>query len=90
MACDCLPHQVDLREDPKEGVVLTGAQSTPLTSVQQAVGVIEAANRNRVTSATAMNDASSRSHSVFALYLHGTNQKLGALRPRKMTTDVCH
>ena len=67
MACDCLPHQVDLREDPKEGVVLTGAQSTPLTSVQQAVGVIEAANRNRVTSATAMNDASSRSHSVLLL-----------------------
>jgi hypothetical protein len=48
-------------------VVLTGAQSTPLTSVQQAVGVIEAANRNRVTSATAMNDASSRSHSVLLL-----------------------
>ena len=58
---------VDLREDPKEGVVLTGAQSTQLTSVEQAVSVIESANRNRVTSATAMNDASSRSHSVLVL-----------------------
>ena len=58
---------VDLREDPKEGVVLTGAQMTSLTSVEHAVSVIEAANRNRVTSATAMNDASSRSHSVLVL-----------------------
>ena len=58
---------VDLREDPKEGVVLTGAQATSLTSIEQAVSVIDAANRNRVTSATAMNDASSRSHSVLVL-----------------------
>ena len=35
--------------------------------LEQAVGVIDAANRNRVTSATAMNDASSRSHSVLVL-----------------------
>ena len=47
--------------------MLTGAQSTTLTSVSQAVNVIESANRNRVTSATAMNDASSRSHSVLVL-----------------------
>ena len=58
---------VDLREDPKEGTVLTGAKLTPLTDVSQAVAVIAAANKNRVTSATAMNDASSRSHSVLLL-----------------------
>ena len=58
---------VDLREDPKEGVVLTGAMSEPLTDIEQAVNVIETANRNRVTSATAMNDSSSRSHSVLLL-----------------------
>ena len=58
---------VDLREDPKEGVVITGASSALLTDISQAVATIEAANRNRVTSATAMNDASSRSHSVLVL-----------------------
>jgi tetratricopeptide (TPR) repeat protein len=58
---------VDLREDPKEGTVLTGATSAPLTGIEQAVATIAAANQNRVTSATAMNDASSRSHSVLLL-----------------------
>ena len=58
---------VDLREDPKEGVVLSGASSVLLTDVDHAVATIDQANRNRVTSATAMNDTSSRSHSVLIL-----------------------
>jgi hypothetical protein len=43
---------------------LAGASSKELRDISHAVSVIELANRNRVTSATAMNDASSRSHSV--------------------------
>jgi tetratricopeptide (TPR) repeat protein len=58
---------VDLREDPKEGVVLSGASSTSLASIEDAVATIERANRNRATASTAMNDASSRSHSVLIL-----------------------
>lgn len=64
-------------------MVLTGAQSTPLTSVQQAVGVIEAANRNRVTSATAMNDAS-----FIAVALVTRLRLAASITPTACCTDV--
>jgi len=59
-------NSVDLRESA-EGVVLSGASAQPVESLEQAMGIIEEANKNRVTSATSMNDASSRSHSVLVL-----------------------
>ena len=55
---------MDLREDPREGTVLTGTKTATVNTVEKAVQTIANANTNRVTSATAMNDASSRSHSV--------------------------
>ena len=58
---------VELREDPNEGFVLSGHTTEPVASVEQALDLIEAANRHRVTAATSMNDSSSRSHSVVLL-----------------------
>ena len=57
---------VELRE-AAEGVVLSGAESRPIESCAQALALIEEANKNRVTTATSMNDSSSRSHSVLVL-----------------------
>ena len=80
---------VDLREDPREGVCLTGAASRELSDIQHAVATIEAANRNRVTSATAMNDASSRSHSqpLDADDGRRSSADLGAGSPSAMAVD---
>ena len=47
--------------------MLHGADSACVESCDQALALIEVANRNRVTSATSMNDSSSRSHSVLVL-----------------------
>ena len=47
--------------------MLTGADSREVSSTAQCIKIIEAANHNRVTSSTAMNDQSSRSHSVLVL-----------------------
>jgi len=55
------------RPQAAEGVVLHGAESVCVESCEQALSLIEEANRNRVTTATNMNDASSRSHSVLVL-----------------------
>jgi len=59
-------NSVELRE-AADGVVLAGAESARVESYEQALALIEAANRNRVTTATSMNDSSSRSHSVLVL-----------------------
>ena len=47
--------------------MLSGHTTEPVASVEQALEMIEAANRHRVTAATSMNDSSSRSHSVVLL-----------------------
>ena len=81
---------VDLREDPKEGTVLSGASSAALTSIEQAVATIESANRNRVTSATAMNDASSRSHSVLVLDVTTRSGSKVRLAARLLSSVATH
>lgn len=55
---------VELREDPREGVLVFGAETKEVTSVEQAIKIVESANGNRATASTSMNFASSRSHSV--------------------------
>ena len=62
-----LPELQSWLRESAEGVVLSGAAVQPIESLEQAMSIIEEANKNRVTSATSMNDASSRSHSVLVL-----------------------
>ena len=79
-----------IRDDEAWGTVVANMSRTEVSSMEQINRLMAKAAKARAVGKTEMNAQSSRSHSVFALYLHGTNQKLGALRPRKMTTDVCH
>ncbi|KAL1495625.1 hypothetical protein AB1Y20_016492 [Prymnesium parvum] len=58
---------VELREEAPHGVVLAGCDVRQVSSVAQCLKLIDAANLNRATAATAMNDQSSRSHSVLVL-----------------------
>jgi kinesin family protein C1 len=72
-----------IRDDEAWGTVVANMSRTEVSSMEQINRLMAKAAKARAVGKTEMNAQSSRSHSVFALYLHGTNQKLGALRPRK-------
>jgi len=59
------------------GTMVTGMTCLDVTSLEQVSALMAQANRSRSTGATDMNAASSRSHSVFAMYLKGTNETQG-------------
>jgi len=58
---------VELREDPKEGVYVSGAKWEPVISTGEAMIALQKGNNNRATAATKMNADSSRSHAVLIL-----------------------
>lgn len=55
---------IELREDPKEGVYVSGASWVKTTDMDEAMDVINKGMENRSTAATKMNADSSRSHAV--------------------------
>jgi len=59
------------------GAMVTGMSNIEVQSVEQITELMNRAIRQRAVGATDMNVASSRSHSVFALYLQGFNEMLG-------------
>merc|ERR1712232_299120 len=59
------------------GTMVTGMTSVEVTSLEQVSALMTRAERQRSVGATDMNVVSSRSHSVFAMYLRGTNEVLG-------------
>ena len=58
---------VELREDPKEGVYVSGATWAPIENVDDALAALRKGNANRSTACTKMNADSSRSHAVLIL-----------------------
>ena len=58
---------VELREDPKEGVYVSGARWETVTSTALAMAALNRGNSNRATASTKMNADSSRSHAVLTL-----------------------
>mmetsp|Transcript_6438 Transcript_6438/g.17446 ORF Transcript_6438/g.17446 Transcript_6438/m.17446 type:complete len:559 (-) Transcript_6438:159-1835(-) len=59
------------------GTVVANASRVPVDSMDQIARLMARAAKQRAVGATDMNSESSRSHSIFALYLRGTNEKLG-------------
>jgi hypothetical protein len=59
------------------GTMVTGMTCIDVTSLEQVFALMAQAERQRSVGATDMNAASSRSHSVFAMYLRGNNESLG-------------
>uniref|UniRef100_M4C5Y8 Kinesin motor domain-containing protein n=1 Tax=Hyaloperonospora arabidopsidis (strain Emoy2) TaxID=559515 RepID=M4C5Y8_HYAAE len=57
-----------LREDPKKGVYVE-CQEKIITNYEDIVTLLQTGNRNRTVGHTAMNDKSSRSHSVFRIVI---------------------
>lgn len=59
--------EVDIREDPKNGIKIHGLTETNVSSSEDTLKCLEHGSLNRRTGATAMNHQSSRSHAVFTL-----------------------
>lgn len=62
--------EVDIREDPKNGIKINGLTEVAVTSREDALRCLEQGSLNRRTGATAMNHQSSRSHAVFTLTIN--------------------
>ena len=67
-----------IQHDKAWGSTVTNMTSEPVTSMEQVAALMTRAAKMRAVGSTDMNATSSRSHSVFALYLSGTNSKLNA------------
>lgn len=62
-------HSLMLREDIQKGVYVEGVMEEVLVSLDDAIKVVQRGSRNRHIGATNMNISSSRSHSVFTLFI---------------------
>ena len=62
-----------MRDSPVKGIYVEDLTYEFVTCKEDIVDILEMGSKTRVTAATAMNDTSSRSHSVFVLTV---NQKL--------------
>ena len=55
-------NKLNIRESPDGDVFVPGAQETVIKSTEEAMSLLELGTKHRVTSATNMNNESSRSH----------------------------
>jgi hypothetical protein len=60
---------LQIREDPERGVFVAGAVQLPVTSSKHVFEALALGSAHRSTASTKMNERSSRSHSVFQLYI---------------------
>ncbi|KAI9555803.1 hypothetical protein GHT06_018319 [Daphnia sinensis] len=66
--------EVDIREDPKNGIKINGLTETPVSTWEETLKCLENGSLNRRTGATAMNHQSSRSHAIFTLTINQINK----------------
>ncbi len=60
---------LEVREDPKKGTFVKDLSYTTLSNTKDISKCLDKGNANRHVGATSMNDQSSRSHSLFTVYL---------------------
>ena len=61
--------KLDIREDPKKGIFVKELTYVTLQDTQDIQKCLDNGNKNRHVGHTSMNDQSSRSHSIFTVYL---------------------
>merc|ERR1719361_2000860 len=78
MICDLLVKQkkkkkkkkyLDLRETPKQGVIVSGITFKPANNVSEVMDLLNEGNTRRTTESTAANKVSSRSHAMLQVYV---------------------
>lgn len=63
-----------LKVDKKKGVYVENLQKQKCSTLQDMKKVMQIGNKNRTVGATAMNEGSSRSHSIFTLYVEAAEK----------------
>lgn len=72
------PTKLEIRHDDKrKSTLVEGLTSVRLDEISKVAGMLDLAGQNRTIAATAANERSSRSHSVFILTLEGKNEGTG-------------
>lgn len=59
----------EIKEDPNKGIFVSGLTTVIVNSIPEIEKTMEAGYKNRSTAATKMNEHSSRSHSIFTIYI---------------------
>ena len=70
--------KLDIREDPKKGTFLKDLTYVTIKNPADIDKSLDTGNKNRHVGATSMNDQSSRSHSLFTVYLEIEEKKTNA------------
>lgn len=63
------PQKLDLKEDKNKGVFVQGLKTIIVNSIPEMEEAMHFGTSNRKTASTAMNSESSRSHSIFTIYI---------------------
>ncbi|XP_069468552.1 chromosome-associated kinesin KIF4A isoform X2 [Ambystoma mexicanum] len=82
--------QINIREDPKEGIKIVGLTERDVTTALETVSCLEQGNSCRTVASTAMNSQSSRSHAIFTLSIEQTksNEKNNSFRAKLHLVDL--
>jgi len=64
--------QLKISEHPESGVFIAGLKEKEVDNVEKMLKILSHGNKRRTTGSTAMNDQSSRSHSVFSVIVESS------------------
>ncbi|XP_020101263.1 kinesin-like protein KIN-14P [Ananas comosus] len=79
LASDGVTKRLEIRNSSQKGLAVPDASMVPVTSTSEVIELMNLGQRNRVVSATAMNDRSSRSHSCLTVHVQGRDLTSGAV-----------
>ena len=71
---------LQVKEDPGLGVYIAGCTEVYVTSIEECFDVMRQGGENRAVAATGMNEGSSRSHSLFIIFLSQKDSKSGTIK----------
>lgn len=74
--------RLDVKEDKDKGVFVQDLSKVPTKSVDEMLEVMFKGDKNRSVGATAMNQDSSRSHSIFTIYVEMSENLPGVVEPK--------
>ncbi|XP_075138934.1 stAR-related lipid transfer protein 9 [Leptodactylus fuscus] len=80
------PYTLRVREHPEKGPYVQGLSQHVVTDYEQVVALLEQGMENRITAATHVHDASSRSHAIFTI--HYTQAMLEDNLPSEIASKI--
>uniref|UniRef100_A0A0N4ZJS2 Kinesin-like protein n=1 Tax=Parastrongyloides trichosuri TaxID=131310 RepID=A0A0N4ZJS2_PARTI len=84
LLCEDKQHKLEIKEHAEKGVYVAGLSMHIVHNINDCDKLMQKGWSNRHVGATLMNKDSSRSHSIFTVYVEGINAKTGCLRMGKL------